>query len=172
VRGVSRATLIRSVPMFANEPVPVTDRRTWMRRRRPTPSISTAWPSGSPDSWPGCGAGARHDGHGAAIGWPTSELDWTAWALPAFPQPVVIRCADSTPVPALAAADLTAAVLAALDRDGGFDVFHILGDDGSGWASSGWASDNRRCAAADGPQGLAPQRCRGRACLYAAQLSA
>jgi hypothetical protein len=66
VGGVSRAMLIRSVPVFANEPVPVTDRGTWMRRRRPAPSISTAGPSGSPDSWPGCGGGARQDGHGAA----------------------------------------------------------------------------------------------------------
>jgi hypothetical protein len=65
------------------------------------------------------------------LGWPTTESAWPAWELPSRPRPAVIRRADGTPVPALAASDLTAAVLAALGRDGGYDVFHIVRDDGS-----------------------------------------
>ena len=45
----------------------------------------------------------------------------------------MIRCGDGTPIPALAQSDLTTAALAALQRiGGGFEVFHIAGDDGSG----------------------------------------
>jgi nucleoside-diphosphate-sugar epimerase len=135
--GVTRAVLISSLSVFANEPVPVTDR-----------DIDETSP---PDAFDVYGLAKRLAelvGQAAAhahamtvtalrIGWPTTESAWPAWALPAwalpaFGQPAIIRRADGTPVPALAASDLTAAVLAAVDRDGGFDVFHVLGDDDSG----------------------------------------
>jgi nucleoside-diphosphate-sugar epimerase len=130
--GVSRAVLISSMSVFANQPVPIADR-----------DLDEASP---PDAFDVYGVAKRcaelvgqaaAQAHGMTvtalrIAWPTTESAWPAWALPSLPQPAVIRCADGTPVPALAASDLTAAVLAALDRDGGFDVFHILGDGGSG----------------------------------------
>jgi nucleoside-diphosphate-sugar epimerase len=130
--GVTRAVLISSLSVFANEPVPVTDR-----------DVDETSP---PDAFDVYGLAKRlaelvaqvaAQAHAMTvtalrIGWPTTESAWPAWALPAFPQPAIIRRADGTPVPALAASDLTAAVLAALDRDGGFDVFHVLSDDDSG----------------------------------------
>lgn len=76
----------------------------------------------------------------------------TAWALPGLPAPAVIRRADGIPIPALAASDLTAAVLAALGRDGGgFEAVHIVGDDDSGrcWSTAkarallGWQPSRR-----------------------------
>jgi nucleoside-diphosphate-sugar epimerase len=130
--GVTRAVLISSLSVFANEPVPVTDRDI---DETCAPDAADAY--GLAKRLAELTGQAAAQAHGMTvtalrIGWPTTESAWPAWALPAFPQPAVIRRADGTPVPALAASDLTAAVLAALDRDGGFDVFHILSDDGSG----------------------------------------
>ena len=86
------------------------------------------------------------------IGWPTTDPAWPAWALPGLPAPAVIRRADGTPVPALAASDLTAAVLAALGRDGGgFEAVHILGDDDSGRC---WSTAKARALL-----GWRPKRC-------------
>lgn len=130
--GVTCAVVISSLSVFASEPVPVTDR-----------DVDEASPPDAADVYGLAKRLAEIVGQAAArahgmtvtvlrIGWPTTDSAWPAWALPGLPEPAVIRCADGTPVPALAASDLTAAVLAALDRDGGFEVFHILGDDGSG----------------------------------------
>jgi nucleoside-diphosphate-sugar epimerase len=66
------------------------------------------------------------------LGWPTPDHLWPVWAAPKNPEPMVIRRADGTQIPALAASDLTRAVLAALEFRAGFDVFHITGDDGTG----------------------------------------
>jgi nucleoside-diphosphate-sugar epimerase len=65
------------------------------------------------------------------LGWPTPDDTWPAWAVRSSPEPVVIRGADGSQIPALAATDLTRAVLAALDFRRGFEVFHIVGDDGT-----------------------------------------
>lgn len=130
--GVTRAVLISTMSVFASEPVPLPDR--------------DLDETSQPDAFDVYGMAKRlaefvgqaaAQAHGMTItalriAWPTTEAAWPAWALPIYPEPRVIRRADGTAVPALAASDLTAAVLAALDRDGGFDVFHILGDDGSG----------------------------------------
>ncbi|MEY9932433.1 nucleoside-diphosphate-sugar epimerase [Catenulispora sp. GP43] len=73
------------------------------------------------------------------LGWPTTEEAYPKWALPSFPEAATIACSDGTPIPALAASDLASAVLAALDRNSsGFEIFHILGDDGSGrcWSTA------------------------------------
>jgi nucleoside-diphosphate-sugar epimerase len=129
--GVTRAVLISSMSVFANQPVPLTDRDLDETSRPDAVDIYGL----AKQLAEVVGQAAAH-AHGMTvtalrIGWPTSEQAWPAWALPAFPQPAVLRRADGTPVPALAASDLTAAVLAALDRDGGFDVFHVLGGSGS-----------------------------------------
>lgn len=150
--GVMRAVLISSISVFANEPVRLPDRML----------DETA----SPDAIDAYGLAKRlaeHVGQAAAqahgmtvtalrIAWPTTEPAWPAWALPSLPAPAVIHRADGTPIPALAASDLTAAVLAALGRDsGGFEAVHILGDDDSGrcWNTAkarallGWQSTRR-----------------------------
>lgn len=125
--GVTRAVLISSMSVFANQPVRLPDR-----------DLDETSPPDALDAYGLAKRLAESVGQAAAqahgmtvtalrIAWPTSEPAWPAWALPALPQPTVVRRADGTPVPALAASDLTTAVLAALDRDGGFDVFHILG---------------------------------------------
>jgi nucleoside-diphosphate-sugar epimerase len=130
--GVTRAVLISSMSVFASQPVPLPDR--------------DLDETSQPDALDVYGLAKRlaevvgqaaAQAHGMTvtalrIAWPTSETAWPAWALPALPRPTIVRRADGTPVPALAASDLTAAVLAALDRNGGFDVFHILGGSSPG----------------------------------------
>ncbi|MCC9306186.1 NAD(P)-dependent oxidoreductase [Kitasatospora sp. RB6PN24] len=64
------------------------------------------------------------------LAWPTTDEAWPAWALPGA-EPVLNRAADGTLLPALAAGDLSRAVLAALEHREGFAVFHVTGD-GSG----------------------------------------
>jgi nucleoside-diphosphate-sugar epimerase len=150
--GLRRAVLISSISVFANEPVRLPDR---MLDETSAPDATDAYGLAK--------RLAEHVGQAAAqahgmtvtalrIAWPTTELAWPAWALPSLPAPAVIRRADGTPIPALAASDLTAAVLAALDRDsGGFEAVHILGDDDSGrcWSTAkarallGWQSTRR-----------------------------
>jgi nucleoside-diphosphate-sugar epimerase len=150
--GVMRAVLISSISVFANEPVPIPDRM-----------LDETSPPDATDVYGLAKRLAEHVGQAAAqahgmtvtalrLGWPTTEPAWPAWALPGFPAPAVIRRADGTQVPALAASDLTAAVLAALDRNsGGFEAVHILGDDGSGrcWSTAkarallGWQPKRR-----------------------------
>jgi nucleoside-diphosphate-sugar epimerase len=134
--GVTRAVLISSMSVFANRPVPLADRV--LDETSPPDALDVYGLAKRLAEGLGQAAAQAHGMTVTAlrIGWPTSEQAWPAWALPAFPQPAVIRRADGTPVPALAASDLTAAVLAALDRDGGFDVFHILGGSGPGQCSS------------------------------------
>ncbi|MGK4585488.1 NAD-dependent epimerase/dehydratase family protein [Kitasatospora sp. HPMI-4] len=61
------------------------------------------------------------------LAWPTPDEQWPAWALPGR-EPVVHRAADGTPIPGVAAGDLSRAVLAALEHRHGFDVLHITGD--------------------------------------------
>jgi nucleoside-diphosphate-sugar epimerase len=129
--GVTRAVLISSMSVFASQPVPLPDRD--LDETSP-PDASDAY--GLAKRLAEVVGQAAAQAHGMTvtalrIAWPTSEPAWPAWALPAFPQPAIVRRTDGTPVPALAASDLTAAVLAALDRDGGFDVFHIVGGSGS-----------------------------------------
>jgi nucleoside-diphosphate-sugar epimerase len=58
--------------------------------------------------------------------WPTPDADWPAWG--AERPPVRLRAANGEPVQATAASDLSRAVLAALERRGGFEVFTISGD--------------------------------------------
>jgi nucleoside-diphosphate-sugar epimerase len=130
--GVTRAVLISSMSVFANQPVRLPDRN--LDETSPPDAFDAYGLAKRLAEFVGQAAAQAHGMTVTAlrIGWPTSEAAWPAWALPAFPQPAVVRRADGTPVPALAASDLTAAVLAALDRDGGFDVFHILGGNGSG----------------------------------------
>jgi nucleoside-diphosphate-sugar epimerase len=130
--GVTRAVLISSMSVFASEPVPLTDRD--IDETTPPDALDVYGLTKRLAELVGQAAAQAHGMTITALrlGWPTSESAWPAWALPAFSEPAIIRCADGTPVPALAASDLTAAVLAALDRDGGFDVFHILGEDSSG----------------------------------------
>jgi nucleoside-diphosphate-sugar epimerase len=136
--GVSRAVLISSLSVYADEPVPVTDR-----------DIDETSPPDAADVYGLAKRLAEIAGqvvaraHGMTvtvlrIGWPTTGPAWPAWALPDFPQPAVIRRADGTAIPAR-------------DRDGGFDVFHIVRNDASGRCLStakartllGWYS--RRC---------------------------
>ena len=67
------------------------------------------------------------------LAWPTTDEAWPAWALPGA-APRVMRQPDGRPIPALAAGDLSRAVLAALDHRCGYDLFHIAGDDsGHSW---------------------------------------
>jgi nucleoside-diphosphate-sugar epimerase len=130
--GVTRAVLISSMSVFANQPVPLPDRD--LDETSPPDALDAYGLAKRLAEFVGQAAAQAHGMTVTAlrIGWPTSEAAWPAWALPAFPQPAVGAADDGTPVPALAASDLTAAVLAALDRDGGFDVFHILSGNGSG----------------------------------------
>jgi nucleoside-diphosphate-sugar epimerase len=137
--GVARAVLISSLSVFANKPVRLPDRM-----------LDETAPPDAADVYGLAKLLAERVGQAAAqahgmtvtalrIAWPTTESAWPAWALPRLPAPVVIRRTDGTPVPALAASDLTAAVLAALGRDnGGFEAVHILGDDDSGrcWSTA------------------------------------
>jgi nucleoside-diphosphate-sugar epimerase len=137
--GVMRAVLIGSLSVFAGQPVPVTDRMA-----------DETSPPDAADAYGLAKRLAEQVGQAAAqahnmtvtvlrLGWPTTESAWPAWALPSFPAPAVIRRADGTPVPALAASDLTAAVLAALSRDGGgFEAVHIVAEDDSGrcWSTA------------------------------------
>ncbi|MCB5167711.1 NAD(P)-dependent oxidoreductase [Streptomyces bambusae] len=62
------------------------------------------------------------------LAWPTTDEAWPDWSLPGVAQSAR-RTADGTMIPALAATDLTRAVLAALDHRHGYEVFHITGDD-------------------------------------------
>jgi nucleoside-diphosphate-sugar epimerase len=130
--GVTRAVLISSMSVFASQPVRLPDRD--LDETSPPDALDAYGLAKRLAEVVGQAAAVAHGMTVTAlrIGWPTSEPAWPAWALPAFPQPAIIRRADGTPVPALAARDLTAAVLVALDRDGGFDVFHILGGSGAG----------------------------------------
>jgi nucleoside-diphosphate-sugar epimerase len=87
------------------------------------------------------------DTHGMAVtvlrlAFPTPDEVWPRWALPVVEEPVEIRRADGSLVPALAASDLSAAVSAAVVRDGGgYEVFHIVGADDSG---RGWSTEKAR----------------------------
>jgi nucleoside-diphosphate-sugar epimerase len=131
--GLTRAVLISSLSVFANQPVPLSDRM-----------LDETSPPDAADRYGMAKRLAEQAGQAAAqahgmtvtalrLAWPTTESAWPAWALPSLPAPAVIRHGDGTPVPALAASDLTAAVLAAVGRDGGgFEAVHIVGDDGSG----------------------------------------
>jgi len=150
---VRRVVLISSISVFANTPVPVTDR--------------TLDEDSAPDAIDTYGlvkrlaetvAQAAAEAHrltvsALRIAWPTTEAAWPLWALPIFDSPAEIRCLDGVPIPALAASDLSNAVLATLDRSdpGCFEAFHIVGDDGSGrcWSTAkaervlGWRSQRR-----------------------------
>jgi len=130
--GVTRAVLISSMSVFASRPVPLPDRE--LDETSPPDALDAYGLAKRLAEFVGQAAAQAHGMTVTAlrIAWPTSETAWPAWALPALPEPTVVRRADGTPVPALAASDLTAAVLAALERDGGFDVFHILGGSGPG----------------------------------------
>lgn len=76
------------------------------------------------------------------LAFPTPDDLWPRWALPVVQEPIDIRRADGSQVPALAASDLAAAVSAALNRDtGDYDFFHIVGADDSG---RGWRTDKAR----------------------------
>ncbi|NUR60829.1 MAG: NAD(P)-dependent oxidoreductase [Catenulispora sp.] len=149
--GVRRAVLISSMSVFADTPVPLTDR----------PLTEEA----EPDAADVYGVSKRlaeqvariaAEAHGLTVtalrlAWPTPDAAWPRWAVPVEPEPVQIRRADGTPYPALAASDLAAAVEAALGRTGDYDVFHILGDDDSGRCLStakarevlGWVARHR-----------------------------
>jgi nucleoside-diphosphate-sugar epimerase len=131
--GVRRAVLISSISVFADKPVPLPDR---MLDETSPPDAADAYGLAKRLAEQVGQTVARAHGltvTALRIAWPTTEPAWPAWALPRFPAPVTVRRADGTPVPALAASDLTAAVVAALGRDGGgFEAVHILGDDGSG----------------------------------------
>ena len=97
------------------------------------------------------------DQHGLTVtvlrlAFPTPDEAWPRWALPVVDEPIEVRRADGTLVPALAASDLAAAVVAALGREnGGYDVFHIVGadDSGRGWSTAkardvlGWGARRR-----------------------------
>jgi nucleoside-diphosphate-sugar epimerase len=134
--GVTRAVLLSSMSVFAGQPVRLPDRD--LDETAPPDALDAYGLAKRLAEVVGQAAAQAHGMTVTAlrIAWPTSEPAWPAWALPAFPQPAVVRRADGTPVPALAASDLTAAVLAALDRDGSFDVFHILGGNGPGHSLS------------------------------------
>ena len=130
--GVTRAVLISSMSVFASRPVRLPDRV--LDETSPPDALDVYGLAKRLAEVVGQAAAQAHGMTVTAlrIGWPASETAWPAWALPAFPQPAVIRRADGTAVPALAACDLAAAVLAVLNRDGGFDVFHILSGSGPG----------------------------------------
>jgi nucleoside-diphosphate-sugar epimerase len=104
------------------------------------------------------------DAHGMTVtvlrlAFPTPDEAWPRWALPVAQEPIELRRADGSLVPALAASDLAAAVGAALKRDGGgYEVFHIVGgdDSGRGWSTAkardalGWVARRRWSQAQDG----------------------
>lgn len=150
--GVRRAVLISSISVFANQPTPVTDR---VLDENSTPDANDMY--GLVKRVAETVAGAVAEAHqltvsALRIAWPTSDSAWPLWALPLFDEPAEIRCLDGTPIPALAASDLAAAVLAAVGRSGvGFEAFHIVGDDGSGrcWSTTkarallGWQPKRR-----------------------------
>lgn len=135
--GLVRAVLISSISVFANSPTPLTDR--WLDELSPpdatdlyglTKRLAEVVGQAASDEWGMTVTALR-------LAWPTSDDAYPEWALPSFPEPAVIRRSDGTPIPALAASDLTTAVLAALDREGGdFEAVHLFGDDGSGRCSS------------------------------------
>lgn len=149
--GVSRAVLTSSMSVFADTPV-----------RLPERSLDEGV---EPDAADLYGVTKRlaeqvariaADAHGMTVtalrlSWPTPDDAWPRWAVPTAPEPVRITRADGTTHPALAASDLVTAVDAALTRTGGYDVFHILGDDDSGRCLStakareqlGWVARHR-----------------------------
>ncbi|MEY9856270.1 nucleoside-diphosphate-sugar epimerase [Catenulispora sp. GAS73] len=150
--GVSRVVLIGSMSVFANEPVRLSSRDV---------DETT-----EPDATNLYGVTKRlaeqvgriaAQAHGMTVtvlrlAWPTPEDVWPLWALPVLDEPMDIRRADGTQIPALAASDLAAAVSAAVRRDaGGYDVFHIFGadDSGRGWSAAkardglGWVARRR-----------------------------
>jgi nucleoside-diphosphate-sugar epimerase len=149
--GVRRAVLTSSMSVFADRPV-----------RLPERALDE---SVEPDAADLYGVTKRlaeqvarvaADAHGMTVtalrlSWPTPDDAWPRWAVPHEPEPVRITRADGTTYPALAASDLVTAVDAALARTGGYDVFHILGDDDSGRCLStakareqlGWAARHR-----------------------------
>lgn len=130
--GVRRAVLTGSMSVFADAPVPLTERPL-------TEAVE-------PDAADVYGVSKRlaeqvariaADTHGLTVtvlrlAWPTPDAAWPLWALPVVSDPIQITRADGTPYPALAASDLVSAVDAALSRSGGYEVFHILGEDDSG----------------------------------------
>jgi len=150
--GVSRAVLIGSMSVFANEPVLL--------------SARDVDETTEPDATNVYGVTKRLaeqvgriavEAHGMTvtvlrIAWPTPEDVWPLWGLPVLEAPLEIRRADGTQIPALAASDLAAAVSAAVGRDtGDYDVFHIFGadDSGRGWSAAkardglGWVARRR-----------------------------
>lgn len=62
------------------------------------------------------------------LAYPTPDDDWPAWRRPGTGTLDRPRLADGTPFAALSAADLTAAVEAALHYRGGYRAFAIVGD--------------------------------------------
>ncbi|WP_194916995.1 NAD-dependent epimerase/dehydratase family protein [Catenulispora rubra] len=140
--GVSRAVLIGSLSVFGNEPAHLIER--------------DVEEDAEPDATNLYGVTKRlaeqvgriaADAHGMTVtvlrlAFPTPDEIWPRWALPILDEPVQIRRADGTPVPALAGSDLAAAVSAAAARDSsGYDVFHIVGADDSG---PRWRTDKAR----------------------------
>jgi nucleoside-diphosphate-sugar epimerase len=136
--GVRRAVLIGSLSVFANEPVPLPER----------PVDEASEPDGA-DVYAVTKRLAEQVGRIAAeahgmtvtvlrLAFPTPDDVWPRWALPVVEEPIQIQRADGSPVPALAASDLAAAVHAAFAREDGYDVFHIVGDDDSGrsWSTA------------------------------------
>lgn len=135
--GVARVVLIGSLSVFGDAPVPLTERRVDE--------------SSEPDAADLYGVTKRlaeqvgriaAEAHGMTVtvlrlAWPTPDETWPRWGLPVLDEPAEFRRADGTLIPALAASDLTAAVLAALAREhGGYDLFHIVG--------GGWSTDKAR----------------------------
>lgn len=61
------------------------------------------------------------------LSFPTSDADWPAWKIAGRP-PRRITVADGRPVPGLAASDLAAAMLAALEHRDGQHTYPVAGD--------------------------------------------
>jgi nucleoside-diphosphate-sugar epimerase len=82
--------------------------------------------------------------------WPTPDDRWPRWAPPWRTTPLLWRTPDGTPIHATAASDLAAAMLAALDRRNGYQIYTISGDDSARlWSIEkarrelGWAPASR-----------------------------
>ncbi|WP_194896418.1 NAD-dependent epimerase/dehydratase family protein [Catenulispora pinisilvae] len=150
--GVSRAVVIGSLSVFSNEPVRLVERDV---DEGSEPDATNVYGVTKRLGEQVARIAAQEHGMTVTVlrlAFPTPDDLWPLWALPVKDEPVQVRRDDGTPVPALAASDLAAAVSAALTRDAGdYDVFHIVGADDSGgtWTAAkardvlGWVARRR-----------------------------
>lgn len=149
--NVNRVVLIGSMSVFSNDPVRLPDRR--LDETHEPDATDLYGVTKRLAEQVGRIAAEAHDLTVTVLrlSWPTPDDAWPRWALPVEPEPVQITRADGTPFPALAGSDLASAVEAALTRTtGGFEVFHIHGEDSQGrWTTAkardqlGWVPKRR-----------------------------